>query len=164
MKKFLILFVFLSFFFSCSKKSSENDIVTASIEEDYSNIADPKERWQAYNLQDYVLNESTACNCPPSPVVRAIIIDNEVVDVEYEISKDQYYGRTKEEIETQMMHFAMTVDEAFEFVETYTDAQRIEIEYDLRFGFPSRIHVDGDTMLADDEYTRQFSNLNKIVN
>jgi len=154
------LFFLLSF---CSEKSTEDNIITAPVEEDYSNISNPLERWRAYNLDAYVLDEHIACNCPPPTGVTAIIIDNEVSDVEFELSKDQDYGRTRDEIKTQMMHFAMTVDEAFEFVESYTDAQKMEVDYDPRYGFPSRIFVDDDTMVIDDEYTRTFSNLEKII-
>ncbi len=33
--------------------NAENGIVTVSIDEDYSEIQDPRERWEAYQLTDY---------------------------------------------------------------------------------------------------------------
>jgi Family of unknown function (DUF6174) len=157
MKKYLLKIVFLGLIVSCSENATEDKIVTASIAEDYSSITDPYTRWQAYKLQDYVIDEGISCNCPDLGLVKGIIMNNEVYDVEYDVASDVFPDKSKQEIDEQMMHFVMTVDEAFEFINSFSDAQIVDVEYDARFGFPSRMYVDVDSFAVDVEFSRIFT-------
>ena len=159
---FLLVFIFI---FSCSKQNNEDTFVTAPINEDYSSIIDPYERWQSYNLNQYSIDEKRWCECFPPNSFTAYIIDNKVQDVDYEISKENYYNRTEDEIEDYTKNAAMTINKAFSIIEQYRyTAHRLEIDYDSKFGFPSRIFIDIDTLIADEEIIREFSNLKRIIN
>ena len=154
----------LVFIISCSTQNNENTFVTAPINEDFSSIVDPLERWQSYNLDQYSIDEKRWCECFPPNSFTAYIIDNKVQDVDYEISKDNYYNRSIDEIENYTKNAAMTINKAFSIIEEYKyNAHRIEIEYDDKFGFPTRIFIDKDSTIADEEIIREFSNLKRII-
>jgi len=92
-------------------------------------------------------------------------MNNDVSDVEYELSEDVYYGRTDNEVYDYTKNSAMTISEAFSLIESYqSKAHRIETEYDPRFGYPTRIFIDIDSLMADEEIIRRFSKLERILN
>ena len=164
MKRNLFLILIILGFVSCNDKNDES-FITSPIDEDYSSIADPKLRWEAYKLEDYYIDQSWSCECLPPNFCNSYIINNTVVGVKYEISKDSYYGRTEEEIFNQTKSVAKTIDEAFDLIDKYkTDAYKIEVEYHSRFGYPTKIFIDIDSLMVDEEIIRRFSNLQKIVN
>ncbi len=52
-----------------------------------------------------------------------------------------------------------------EQIEKYkTSADRIEVEYDSRFGFPTKLFIDINAQMADEEISRRFSNIQQILN
>jgi Family of unknown function (DUF6174) len=164
MKKNLFLIFIILGFFSCNDKNDEG-FITSPIDEDYSSITDPKQRWEAYKLKDYYVDQSWACECVPPNFCNSYIINNIVIDVKYNISKDSYYGRTEEEIYKQTKNVAKTIDEAFDLIKKYKDsAYKTEVEYDKKFGYPTKIFIDIDSLTADEEIIRRFSNLQKIIN
>ena len=164
MNKFvLLLFAFL-LVNSCSDSRDERSFTTVPVSEDFSAIADPFARWQAYQLSDYAIGESRLCECFPPVHFTTYIIDDEVADVEYELAKEFYFSRTEKEVYDYTMNAAMTVNEAFAIIEHHRDsAHRIIVEYDPRFGYPSSIFIDIDTLMADEEIIRSLDNLKKIV-
>jgi len=157
-----ILSLFLVF---CSDGSNNNSILTVPIEEDYSYISEPRERWDAYKLSNYIIDISWACECFPPLKCEALIIDNSIIDVNYSIPQESYYGRSDEEIYNYTKKKALTIDSAFNLIEHYqTNAHRVIVEYNPRFGYPTKLFIDIDSLLADEEIIRRFSNLKKIAN
>lgn len=164
MKKYLFLIMVISIIISCDDKNNETSFITSLVSENYSSIADPLERWQAYGLTNYSIEESRTCECFPPNSCTAYIVGNEVLDVDYELSEQGYYGRTREEIYSYTKNFAMTIDDAFSLIEKYrATAHKIETEYDPRFGFPSTIYIDIDSLMADEEIHREFKNLKRLI-
>jgi len=164
MRKPLSFAFVIILFVSCSDTSSVNSFSTSPIDDDFSSIVSPRERWKAYQLSNYKINESWACECFPPTGCDAFIINNSVTDVDYKLSKDSYYGRSEEEIYNYTKRTAVTVDEAFGLIEKYkTSAHKIEVEYNPRFGYPTKIFIDIDSLIADEEIIRRFGNLQKIV-
>jgi hypothetical protein len=159
-----ILITFLLLFSSC-ETNKDGILLTAPINEDYSLIANPFERWRAYNLSNYVIDEQRWCECFPPTFFTVYVIDNVVNDVEYEISEEFYYGRSENEIYNYAKNSAMTINKAFSIIEQYESiAHRIDVEYDQRYGFPKSIYIDIDSLMADEEIHRKFENLMRIVN
>ena len=159
-----ILIIILLLLSSC-KTNDESILLTAPINEDYSSIANPLERWRAYNLKNYVIYEQRFCECFPPTFFNVIVIDNVVNDVEYELSEEFYYGRSENEIYNYAKNNAMTINKAFSIIEQYDSiAHSINVEYDPRFGFPKTIYIDIDSLMADEEIVRKFDNLKRIVN
>ncbi len=165
MKKTLSLAFAIILFVSCNDASSLDSFITSPIDDDFSSIAEPRERWEAYKLSDYKINQSWACECFPPTGCDAFIINNSIADVDYKLSKESYYGRSEEEIYNYTKRMAFTIDEAFDIIEKYkTSAHRIDVEYDSRYGYPAKIFIDIDSLMADEEIIRRFGNLQKIIN
>ena len=163
MKKRIILISVILILVACSE-SDKNLIVTSPIEEDFSSIIDPKERWEAYDLTNYYIDQNWSCECLPPYYCKSFITNNNVAFVNFNISNESYFGRSKDEVYNYAMNAAMTVNEAFNIIDFYKPtAHRINVEYDSKFGFPTKIYIDIDSLIADDEIIRRFSNLQKIV-
>jgi hypothetical protein len=164
MKKYLIFVSFVMVFVSCDK-SNNSTIVTVPIEDDFSSISEPRERWNAYKLTDYIIDVSWACECFPPTGCEAHIIHDTIIDVSYQIPSESYYGRSKDDIYNYTKKKALTINEAFELIEQYKEnADTVIVDYDLRFGYPTKLFVDIDFQIADEEIIRRFSNLQKIAN
>src|SRR5262245_59999976 len=59
----------------------------APLEDDYSYIEDPHERWRAYRIADYRINQTYGCECLPpyswTALVRADAIVGAVTEEDY---------------------------------------------------------------------------------
>lgn len=164
MKRFIFALIFVNLLFLSCDNPVEQQYVTESISEDYSSIVDPKERWEAYNLSDYYIEQTIACECYPPNAWSAFIVDRMVKDVKYQISKDQYYGRTEQEIYENIKHSSETIDGVFNLIDFYKNsAHKMIVEYDHRFGYPTHLFIDIDSLMADEEIIRGFSSLQRIV-
>ena len=165
MRKYL-LFIFVAFLLlSCIDGSNDNSFITSQIDDDFSSIVNPRERWEAYNLKNYTIKQSWSCECYSPVKCDSYIVNNILADVKYEIPKEAYFGRTEEEIFEYTKRMAITVDEAFNLIEQYkTSAAKIEVEYDSQFGFPTKLFIDIDDQIVDEEIIRRFSHLKKIIN
>jgi hypothetical protein len=165
MKKYRALIFVTIILTSCGGKNDDPSVITATINEDFSDIVDPVERWSAYNITNYSLEESRTCECLPPNFFTVFIVDNKVADIEYNLSNDLYIGRSEGEIYDYTKNLAMTIDEAFLLIENSKRmAHKIQIEYDARFGYPTQIFIDRDSLIIDDENLRGFSNLRRIIN
>ena len=165
MKKCLFFISLLFLLYSCSDTSKEKEYITSPIDADFSSVVDPKERWDAYNLSDYAIDQHWSCECFAPNSCSSFIINKVLDDVIYEIPDEAYFGRSEKEIYAYTKRMAITVDEAFNLIEKYkASADRIDVEYDSKFGFPTKIFIDIDAQIADEEISRRFSNLQKILN
>ena len=164
MIKYSFLLFLIPLFFFCGNPSDDGSFTTSSIEEDYSSIENPRERWQAYRLSDYYIEQSWSCECFPPGGCESFIIDNSIADVKYTLPGEAYFGRSEEDIYNYTKDMAITIDEAFALIEKYENsADKIEVEYDPRFGFPTKLFIDIDAQMADEEIIRSFGTLKKIV-
>lgn len=131
---------------------------TASISEDYSQIVDPKTRWQAYGLRDYVIDQQHGCFCPDADQVFEIYVrNNDIVEIirksDHRPVSMVYLGQYK------------TIDDLFTLV-TSIDPDSVDylsVIYDTRFGFPCLIVVNPDTIPTDGEYSYSTSNIRKLL-
>ena len=159
--KNLVLFAMIITGFSCYTEPA--DSLISPIDQDYSNIEDPVQRWAAYNLTDYSIDESWSCECIPPYSCRIIVKNNIVDDVKYEIEEKYYYGRTKEEIYNSMKSGAKTIDQMFALIEQYRPtAYRTDIVYHPMYGYPTKIFIDIDSLMVDEEIIIRFSNLQQL--
>lgn len=165
MKRIILNLLLITIFFISCDSTEKEQFITASINEDHSSIVDPRERWEAYHLSNYFIEQSWACECLPPSGCSTFIVNGIVTEIKYELDANGYYGRTKEEIYAQTKTTAMTVDDAFDLIDIYKEnSDLMIIEYDQRFGFPTRIFFDIDSLMADEEINRRFSGLQRIVN
>jgi len=165
MKRIFFNLLLLSIIFISCDSAEEEQFITAAINEDHSSIVDPRERWEAYHLSNYFIEQSWACECLPPSGCSTYVVNGIVTEIKYELDANGYYGRTKEEIYSQTKTTALTVDDAFDLIDIYMDNSDFSIiEYDQRYGYPTRIYFDIDSLIADEEISIRFSGLQKIVN
>ena len=124
---------------------------------DFSAIADAAERWQAYGLKNYVVEQKRLCFCAvPSGFVRLTVRDNKIVggvDV-----------TTTQPVPPRALQSYQTVDEMFAWLRDVQarNPVRLAIDYDARFGYPERIDVDYSAGLADDELSIEQRSLERL--
>lgn len=138
---------------------SGGGLVTTTITEDHSSIPDPRARWQAYHLTDYVYDQQNSCFCVyGNEVCRVVVRDNKVADV---IKKSD----GKSLINSPAAQRYKTVDELFDLAGSlHADSvASLVITYDARFGYPSLISVDPNIHIADEEYSYQSGNIERLI-
>lgn len=135
--------------------TTQDGIVTTSIEEDFSAIENPKERWEAYELSNYQISQKRTCECLGIPY-DALILNGSVEEIKYE-------GEKSEDKDKWVSKSAITVDNAFELIEKYQDeAHSIKVSYHPKYGYPTKIGINIVEMIADEEIIYRMSDLKKI--
>jgi len=125
--------------------------------QDYSAISEPKERWQAYGLKNYSIEQKRSCFCPPPHgFVRLTIKDDKIVD-----GVDLATGRV---LSKEQWQYFQTIDEHFTWIATTRamNPARLEVEYDAVYGYPRKIEFDYSENTADDELWIEMQALKKI--
>jgi len=134
-------------FFSCAD---------GGVEPDYSSIADPKARWQAYGITQYTIEQILDCFCPYGGIPIKVNVRNSQVFKVYQAGNgfrlpDAYWGQFR------------TIDGLFDVVDSVNpdSVSVFNVSYDARYGFPTIIFVDPNDMVADEEYGYRTSTLEK---
>jgi Family of unknown function (DUF6174) len=124
---------------------------------DYSYIAEPPARWSAYGIKDYTIEQKRLCFCLfPNGFVRLIVKDNKIVQ-----GIDLTNGQP---VPANILQYYQTVDSLFAWLEETKalNPERLDIEYDSRFGYPKNISYDYSAHIADDELWIEMQALKKI--
>lgn len=115
---------------------------------DYSLINNPRERWQAYRLTAYTIEQQRQCFCPfrGNKVTLKISNDN-VIEAKY---TDDNNDVNEDEIKIYR-----TVNQLFDFIDTLkvNHVDSLYVEYDSTYGYPKRIFIDQIKYAVDDELT-----------
>lgn len=152
MRIYIVITIML-LFYSCSPNDG---IMTSAIEEDFSAIENPRERWEAYQLSDYQIKQRRSCECLPPFEWTANILNNSVESIKYE-------GDQSEEYDERGLKNAITVERAFNLLEQYEDeAHSITVDYHPKYGYPTKLIIDVHEMIADEEIIYRMSDLKKI--
>ena len=174
MKNLSLFICLLLLFAGCSQNSDTFFYKVEEIQEDYSNIENPEQRWNAYDLSDYAIEqfwvgEGSLGNIS-GYVIAGKIKDVDFGNIEETARGDQYlqnfgkkdYERAKDKV--------ITVDEAFSMIREYQENERytVEVIYHPRFGFPETIDIDliqddQEVQIADADIKVEFKNLKRIV-
>lgn len=111
---------------------------TAPIDQDYSQIQDPKDRWDAYALKNYMIVQRLSCFCPPRGPFKVFVVDNELKEV-LDIETEKYYSK-----EFARNNRILSVEDLFNLANSInTDSvAHFLIEYDSKYGFPNLISID----------------------
>lgn len=127
---FLLLTVFL--FYGCSKENTAND--------------DPfivnKEKWISQEIHSYTFDLTITCFCPVEFLGpnRISVQNAEIVQVNGVLYDESNFAYP-------------TIDELFGFIEQQMalNPQVAEVQYNLRYGYPTRIYFDQSELIADEE-------------
>ena len=120
-----------------------------------SEVEQARDKWQAANISHYRFNLFISCFCVFTENMPLIIEvkDGQVVSMEY---------KTGNEIDPQLLELFeryVTIDKLFDGIEKGfaiegTDqgaADKVTVEYDATYGFPTKIDIDFIEEATDDE-------------
>ena len=156
MNKLLLIFILV--IISCSDNGLNFNL--SEIEEDFSHIENPKERWEAYQLDGYHIEQRWYCYCNPPIGANLYIQNDKVTSFDFLNKSNASFSKTEKE---SAEYHILTVEDAFHLIEKNRDsAYSIEVEYNPKYGYPSNIDIDYAKNIADDEIGYFFTNLKKI--
>jgi hypothetical protein len=114
---------------------------------DHSSIADPVVRWRAYALVDYSLVQSRVCFCVDGGRKYLVTVRAGKIASVADAAGEGSLGAEKwGEFKTVPDLFALVAS-----IDTTTVAS-LQVTYDPRYGYPSRVYVDPSAQVADEEY------------
>ena len=115
----------------------------------------PEEKWQDANISHYRYELGISCFCifaQDMPLVIEVQ-DGEVVSMEYKS------GKEIDPADMQLFQRFDTIDKIFaELEKAETEAERLEVAYDEKYGFPTQITIDQAVQAADDELYLTIAN------
>ncbi|HLB01428.1 MAG TPA: DUF6174 domain-containing protein [Bacteroidota bacterium] len=117
------------------------------LEPDYSSIADPMARWEAYKYTDYTIEQVLSCFCPYGGIPIKVVVRNRQVFKVYQAGN----GFT---LPAAYWSQFQSIDGLFDVAESVNpdSVSVFTVEYDARYGFPTVIFVDPSDTIADEEY------------
>ncbi len=140
------------------KPDPGDQFVTFPVLRNYSSIPNPLDRWRAYHLTDYVIEQVSAGGWVPSDTVRIYVLAGLKALVVRESDKDTM---------PRNYPFYMTADDLFSRVEgvgsRLLPGDSLFVEYDSRFGYPSKISFF-TSRITDADMSIYTWNIRQIVN
>ena len=147
-----------SFFAGSGALSPGNDFMTIPILANHSSIANPRERWEAYHLTNYVIQQLSTGAWVPSDTVQIYVIGGR---------KSLVVRSAKQDTMPRRYPFYRTVEDLFAMADGLRDhllpGDSLIVEYDPRFGFPRNIEFF-TSRLSDAEIGYATWNLRRIFN
>ena len=117
------------------------------------NLNENRAKWESANIDTYQFEYSISCNCLDEDTLLRLVVVNagEVVSqtiIKSHVALPLDQGR------------AESIAELFELI-AYEEsrAESVTVEYDPDLGYPTKINVDIEKRIADDEYTLYISNV-----
>jgi hypothetical protein len=143
---------------SCSDLGPEQSQQTDSIDADHSTIADPRARWQAYQLRDYVLEQQRMCFCINGGETCLVYVANDKVT-------DAIRKSDGKSILGEFGSLYRTANQLLDLADSLNavPVARLVVEYDSKFGFPKYIWVDPNAQIADEEYGYRTTSIRKLL-
>ena len=123
-----------------------------------SQVALHQLKWQSAALSNYQYEFSWQCFCLPDYVAPVLVTVREgVID-------SVVYTHTHLPVDVDKLNRYLTIDELFTFIQSVIDEEAIKIvsEYDLEYGFPTKVWIDWNEMIVDEERGFQVSNLVEV--
>ncbi len=106
-------------------------------------------RWEASGVTDYTVREFVSCFCL-CPHGFTIVVDDEALTDVTDIEPIE--GLPPEDLEGVARSCARTVPQLFDLIAAHVeDADRFHVEYDASLGYPTRISIDPESRIADEE-------------
>ena len=148
----IISIILITLFYSC-------DADVNLFDQDFSQIENPRERWEAYKIEDYVITERYGCFC--AGVLEWDVVVKDTIKDEVFFDENLLIGNQSYET---IFEKAKTINDVFDFIDTFdiSGVAEFTVEYDVKYGYPSSIYIDYDLLIADDEINYIYSNLNKL--
>ncbi|MEO9884271.1 MAG: DUF6174 domain-containing protein [Balneola sp.] len=158
MKTALFFVIFTVLFLNCSSNNSEPILI--EIEEDFSSIENPKERWEAYELEDYYIEQGWSCECIQPYGVEIYVKGGSLLNYSFENFLDEELQSEEEFAVTRIS----TIEKAFRLIDEYQNvADTVIVEYHPKFGYPTSLKIDKSFRIADEEVSYTFQGLKRVI-
>lgn len=118
-----------------------------------------QEKWQDANISHYRYELGIGCFCIFSADMPLVIEvqDGKVVSMEYK------NGKEIDAASLEIFQKYETIDKIFaELEKAQSEAERVEVTYDDKYGFPTQATIDQAQMAADDELYLTISNFQAL--
>ncbi|TXH69779.1 MAG: hypothetical protein E6Q85_08310 [Thiothrix sp.] len=120
-------------------------------------LIDSRAKWDAAtsDAQSVSYTAQNSCFCPPDYTRPMNITEQNGKII------DATYADTGEAVPSYIRDGLLTMDERFEQLEQayLSGADRIDVSYDARLGYPSSVYVDQSFMMADEELSYTIKDL-----
>jgi hypothetical protein len=151
-RRFFLLIVLISLLVSCNNDNDQNNQ-----DKDFSSIENPRDRWEAYGITDYMINERISCFCGGVLQWDLVVKNN----IKSEVIFDQTISN---QTESEILERARTINDVFDFIETIdiNNVASFVVEYNPTYGFPTLVSIDYDLNISDDEIVYIYSEFNPL--
>ncbi|MDJ0599268.1 MAG: DUF6174 domain-containing protein [Crocosphaera sp.] len=119
-------------------------------------LKENRQLWRSQQLKNYQYIYQQQCFCtPPSNIPLKVSIRNDKITQVVNLNNDQLITD---------LTFPQTIDQLFNIIKDAIkgNADEILITYDKTFGYPTRVAIDYQKILADEEITYTVENLSKL--
>lgn len=106
-------------------------------------LLEARGRWTAAQLDDYRLTVTMECFCP--------VLGPTAVDVKDGVPS--IASMPDEAVRADVATQPLTIDEAFDYLDRFADADRFDVDFHEELGYPMSANIDPDAGTADDEFT-----------
>ena len=137
-----------------------NVMTTVANSDSYSllreELQENRQLWRSQTLKDYQYIYQQQCFCPPpSNNSLEVFVKNDTIIKTVNLNNNE---------NIKDLTFAKTVEELFNIIEDAIkrNADEILITYDSLLGYPTRVAIDYEKILADEEITYTVEKLTKL--
>lgn len=132
-----------------SSSSSSLVTVATALGEVTTALANNKEKWALRNIKSYQYQYRESCFC------LAEVTQNKQVTVANGVVTEAFFLQTSDYLTTEQLTRIKTVDGLFNAIENAVNAKayRIDVSYNIVYGYPETISIDYNKDMADDEIT-----------
>lgn len=146
---------------SCSENSSSlytEEYITANIKPIHKNISNPYERWKAYSLDNYEFSYIQNCFCYWGGKEFKVVVRNGIL-------YDVYDPDGEVLVDTSQYSLFRTINQLFDFTDDIdpNNVASFTHEYDSLYGYPSKVWVDYNYQMADEEFGFWVFSVQEII-
>ena len=111
--------------------------------------------WESKQVTNYKMVQQRSCFCP-TEYIRPMIYD--VKDSKAQRGTARYDDKDKEQVSQAIEVSLNSVDDAFKIIQDAitNNVDSLEVEYDTTYGYPTKINIDYNFMIADEEQYLTF--------
>ena len=120
-------------------------------------VADQRAKWESAGVDTYRFTLSWMSMLVAGDFFVTVVDD---VPVGFDPADPTLFeGRTDDERASVLAFLPATIDEVFETLEHFADAERFDVSYDPDLGYPVDVRIDDELLSSDDEFEFGVSDL-----
>lgn len=131
-----------------------SDNSTNPLDKDFRIYKNARDRWDAYALDKYSINQTVLCYCPNAGEPYKLSVAGDSILSAQNVRTGNY-------VTDHSIIVFRTVDEIFDLIESVDpdSVAYINVEYHERYGYPTQLYIDYNAQMADEEMGYQMKDL-----